>query len=527
MIVAVEDVFYVWATETNIKTLQNLNKGQYHLPAGTNLGAVDFFSDILDSTPNLNGGWTKQIPIARFDGEDPVDARLVPFTYMGPTSARRDFNFPKQATDPYPLWAPARAFAGTPDDAINDLIAIVKDTSGAYHARWIRKADFHNLPQKLRDTFIVTKPGVWTPQLPNAIAHDELVNVIVEALRIHTNVLIYGPPATGKSHLINEVRKAFSPHDGTYFDTAKERQPFLGSNTLRDAWVTFHQSYSYEDFVVGLRPETKAGELGFSLRPHPGVLLELAEWSRQAGRESLLVIDEINRGNVSRIFGEFITLLEVDKRLDKNGGATETTVQIQLPYASRESPILVQLDDDEPIAVPHPFTMPAGMYTLATMNSVDKSVAPLDAALRRRFHIVALRPDFTQIESVTAPEATQLGITLLRTLNERLSGFLGPEFEFGQWFLSPVINAPTEDAGRAALASVWTNQVFPQLEEHFAGRYDQLLSVLAISSSSGPIEIVIPSQAAEGLGATRYIRLIDVDTPDLIEFLRTISTSVH
>src|SRR5207247_9261393 len=124
----------------------------------------------------------------------------------------------------------------------------------------------------------------------------------------------------------------------------------------------------------------------------PGLLLQLAAFARQPGCAALLAIDEINRGNVSRIFGEFITLLEPDKRLLKDGNVGERTVQVTLPYLRPGQPVLLDLGGKE-VPIVREFTLPRSLYTLASMNSVDKSVAPLDTALRRRFHVIELPAD--------------------------------------------------------------------------------------------------------------------------------------
>src|SRR4051812_3296675 len=159
--------------------------------------------------------------------------------------------------------------------------------------------------------------------------------------------------------------------EGLFIDTASEDEPIvLAKDTkIKVGWVTFHQSYSYEEFIVGLRPDP-AGTKLLSLDPSPGLLLELAEWARVPDQAALLVIDEINRGNVSRIFGEFITLIEVDKRLADDGNKTDQTVEINLPYIKPETDVRVDVGGTE-MPVDNPFTMPRRLYTLASMNSVD------------------------------------------------------------------------------------------------------------------------------------------------------------
>jgi 5-methylcytosine-specific restriction protein B len=455
---------------------------------------------------------------------------MVNIRYMGAQSSRADYNLPAQQTNTYPLWSPSRSFS-EPDGSgsIGDVLALVKDSTGAFHARWIRKADFGFLPPALSVQLKSKKGGVWMAPEGTSDVSDPLVQEIIEALRKHTNVLLYGPPATGKTHLINEVRKQFST-ENVIFDTEEERRPFQSEKkALLDGWITFHQSYSYEDFLVGLRPspgvENSGAAAGFSLVAHPGILLELSEWARKPGHESLLVIDEINRGNVSRIFGEFITLLEPDKRLAVDGTQTPSTIALRLPFADANDPILVQWSSGETAEVPNPFTMPAPLFTLATMNSVDKSVAPLDAALRRRFHVVALRPDFAKLKSPFAPATLTRGIALLKALNRRISGFLGTDFEFGHWFLADVANAQTESAAEAALVELWTNQIWPQLEEHFAGRIDQLLSVLATKSTAGPVGIVKPNREAELVGASAFVQLQPADALAVLAYLDEVTAA--
>lgn len=99
----------------------------------------------------------------------------------------------------------------------------------------------------------------------------------------------------------------------------------------RTIWTTIHQSYSYEEFILGVTTASDSHTL-LKITPRPGILLELTEFARQPGCRSLLLADEINRGNVSRLFGEFITCMEPDKQLDEDGGETPTTVSVRLPY---------------------------------------------------------------------------------------------------------------------------------------------------------------------------------------------------
>lgn len=369
---------------------------------------------------------------------------------------------------------------------------------------------------------------------------------IYQLLKQHHNVLIYGPPGTGKTHLMQQVIRMFEESEvhGTgdvVIDTEDERQPLKAGDVSRakTQWVTFHQTYSYEEFVVGLRPDPDSKQL-LSLKPIPGVLLELAEFARVTGQSALLVIDEINRGNVSRIFGEFITLLEPEKRLAESGEKTETTVEIRLPYLPRHVASGQNLQSQNP---PNPFTMPLRLYTLATMNSVDKSVAPLDAALRRRFHTIVLDPDLAEMAtrfSVAEPQQDEaidepkdvstvrrLGLALLSRINDGIATYVGSDSELGQWYLAP-LSGPiaTPEAAREVLARIWESSLFPQLEELFRGRIEQLASLLRLEQPTldDPILLRSPTEAEAELGAMPFIQRRSATVDGLMRFLARVAS---
>jgi DNA polymerase III delta prime subunit len=233
------------------------------------------------------------------------------------------------------------------------------------------------------------------------------------------------------------------------------REPSAPTTTPADyvVWTTFHQSYAYEDFVEGIRPKSDdSGELSYPVVPGP--LLQLAKRAAtQPDKHFVLVIDEINRGNIAKVFGELITLLEDDKR---------GTLIIRLPYSGQS------------------FSVPPNLYVLGTMNTADRGIALLDVALRRRFAFVDLtpRPELLAGTTVGGPEVEVNLDAILRGLNSRIRPLLGRDYEIGHSYLLKVKAAPPHRQ-IGTLEFVWNNQIVPLLHEYFYSQPDQLRQVLA------------------------------------------------
>ena len=371
---------------------------------------------------------------------------------------------------------------------------------------------------------------------------------VLDALRTHTNVLLYGPPGTGKTHLMQQVANLFTGGASAEssgqlaLDTANAESPFLElprTPTLA-RWVTFHQSYSYEDFVVGLRPDPDSSKV-LGLGPVPGVLLELAAFASQADHSGLLLIDEINRGNVSRIFGEFITLLEPGKRLGDDGNPTTTTVTVRLPYLRAGETLEVPTPGAaSTTAIDADFRLPRRIFTLASMNSVDKSIAPLDTALRRRFHIISLTPspdatvtalgvDPAMAIPVGGPADAQhvkvLAARALSHLNRGITEYLGAEFGLGQWYLKDLADEMDFDRAKGALANIFNHSIAPQLLELFQAQAEQLAQILGIEETLGPpIYLQRPNAERVDLGASSYLSFNPGTTDETIDFIAHVAS---
>lgn len=276
-------------------------------------------------------------------------------------------------------------------------------------------------------------------------------------------IVLYGPPGTGKTY----IGKRFA----RWWIT--ERHSRVPTDRLRT--ITFHPSFTYEDFMEGLSAEaTEEGHVEYNIRD--GIFKRACQEAQEAYRIArgngteppryVLLIDEINRGNLSKIFGETITQLEMDKRLD---GDEET--RIQWAHSGGEVAI------------------PPNLYLVGTMNTADRSIALVDAALRRRFSFHSFPPDYSvfvdeydQFDSKANIEAAATGdspdpkhllarsIRALRGLNENIlaKSDLGRGKQIGHSYLLGL-------EGSYSIVRAWRFSILPLIEEYYFGDFDRLL----------------------------------------------------
>ena len=261
---------------------------------------------------------------------------------------------------------------------------------------------------------------------------------------ITINTILFGPPGTGKTfHSVSMAVEAVDGSTSQGRDGTKRRFNDLVS-AGRVEFVTFHQSYAYEDFVEGIRPVLDGGTLRYELRD--GIFKRI---SQRAGANPddryVLIIDEINRGNIAKIFGELITLIEPSKRLGE-----EDELQVKLPYSQE------------------PFGVPRNLYLIGTMNTADRGIALLDVALRRRFEFDERMPDaalvMRDIEGVN-------GGRLLTAINQRIVENLDREHQIGHTYLMKVDSLD-------ALAKAFQKQIIPLLQEYFYDDWEKMRTVL-------------------------------------------------
>lgn len=399
--------------------------------------------------------------------------------------------FNNQRSHPVIAWSkPVRE--DRPDEN-SAYIVLIRDQEDKYHARFIRSLDL--LPTELRVKMVgKTYGAIDLRDEGGIILKNPTISRIIEALKTNHNVILYGPPGTGKTWLMKSVQKCFEQGIApVLFAQDDLNRPFQsapmqsfpeGRVVKKSLFVTFHQSMSYESFVAGLRPDIDPTTGSIIYKVKNGPFIELAEAAAGQDAASLLLIDEINRGNTAEIFGELITVLEVDKRKAENGTKTELTVEVMLTYPPENGPVT-----QDGI-----FVMPFHLYTLASMNSVDRSVAPLDSALRRRFQIIEIGPDIEllklQVQIVKGlldvgeheewNKISFLACRLLEKINRNIAVFRGTDFRLGHAYFWKVFAPETGTVKfrKQALVASFREKVIPQLKEMFRDQQELLKTIL-------------------------------------------------
>ncbi len=236
-----------------------------------------------------------------------------------------------------------------------------------------------------------------------------------------------------------------------------KRGPKSAEAIQRFAVVTFHQSYGYEEFIEGIRARSdESGNISYPIEP--GIFIRLCQRANaDPGHRYAIFIDEINRGNISKIFGELISLIEVDKR-----AGMSNAMSLQLSYSGDH------------------FSVPANVDIIGAMNTADRSLALMDTALRRRFDFVEMMPDLSLLSGAKV-KGIELE-SLLEKLNSRIEALYDREHTLGHAFFMSVKNAldaGDEEAAFKQLKIAFQKKIIPLLQEYFFDDWNKIRLVLA------------------------------------------------
>ena len=258
---------------------------------------------------------------------------------------------------------------------------------------------------------ISTITGFQTPQLTRWI----------QAIKRKGQAIIQGPPGTGKT-----------------FIAEKLAQHLIGGGDGFSDIIQFHPAYTYEDFIEGLRPTTQNGQLTYSIVP--GRFLEFCKQAEVCEDTCVLIIDEINRANLSQVFGELMYLL--DDRQD-----TERSITL---------------------ASGTPFKIPTNVRIIGTMNTADRSIALVDNALRRRFAFIPIYPNYEVLRQYHHREKTGFPVDKLTSILEDVNRAINNKhYELGiSFFLTKTLVEDIQD--------IWQMEIEPYLEEYFFDNQEKM-----------------------------------------------------
>lgn len=301
------------------------------------------------------------------------------------------------------------------------------------------------------------------------------------------NTILYGPPGTGKTYhtviyavAIIENKPLLEIEREPYEAVARRYRDYKANGLVE--FTTFHQSYSYEEFIEGIKPVMDADgddQKGISYELSSGLFKRFCERASQPilpkgdeiqenKKNYVFIIDEINRGNISKIFGELITLIEPTKRI----GQPEE-ISVKLPYSQKL------------------FGVPDNVYLIGTMNTADRSIAAIDTALRRRFHFKEMLPDPAVLEGIFV-EDISIQELLLR-MNLKISALYDREHTIGHAYFTKL----REDPSLELLASIFQDNILPLLQEYFYEDYEKIRLVLGDNNKQNEAEQFITAKTID------------------------------
>jgi 5-methylcytosine-specific restriction enzyme B len=243
-------------------------------------------------------------------------------------------------------------------------------------------------------------PGATMPRTaPEPVPRADSLTPVTQALRQFRQVILYGPPGTGKTRLARRAALALlenhesvvpSPEDEA---SVSERLSYFRKQGDFDL-VVFHPAYEYEQFMGGITPQPDGGNLSYTIAP--GIFLKMARWVEKRNMPAVLIIDEINRGNLPKLLGELLYALEYRNE------------EVRLPFEWEGRCDLV---------------VPKDLYIVGTMNSSDRSIGHIDVAVRRRFGLLHIEPDAQIVRNCWQDSDPALGdqlANLMVRLNQAL-----------------------------------------------------------------------------------------------------------
>ncbi len=324
-----------------------------------------------------------------------------------------------------------------------EIIALVLLDIAKSKVADIYKHKLLQLKESLSNSTTVTQT-IWGELQKHTVDYCENVNISKKG-----SPLIFNKTDDKNWEIIKDEVAQQAPELFKYHEEIENFSQDSNIEIKRYEFVTFHQSFTYEDFIEGIKPNINGGENDLSYLIEDGVFKKMCLKARKDPEQNYAIfIDEINRGNVSQIFGELITLIEEDKREGE-----ENELFTLLPYSKTK------------------FSVPTNLYIIGTMNTADRSVEALDTALRRRFSFVEMPPKPNLIKTAgKIPDGILNSIDLeelLIVINKRIEKLLDKDHMIGHSYFLSISDLKS-------LKRVFQNKIIPLLQEYFFGDYGKI-----------------------------------------------------
>ena len=313
-------------------------------------------------------------------------------------------------------------------------------------------------------------------ELESALNNMNLEDIVEDdsVTDVELNTILYGPPGTGKTYhtviyavAIIEKRELQDVEQEAYEEVFARYNDYKSAGRI--VFTTFHQSYGYEEFIEGIKPiivkasdDNASKDIQYDIQP--GSFKQFCEIAggSETGENYVFIIDEINRGNISKIFGELITLIEPSKRLGE-----DEEMEVILPYSGK------------------PFGVPNNVYLIGTMNTADRSIATIDTALRRRFYFKEILPEPEVLKDIFVEDISISA--MLERMNKRITILYDREHTIGHAYFMGLKASATIDV----LGKIFENNIIPLLQEYFYDDYEKIQLVLGDNRKESEAQFIV------------------------------------